>query len=238
MKKKNEVVKAIILAGGYSKRMNLKVPKQLAKIDNKPILAYTLDVFEECKAIDSIILVVHKKIIQQSRKLIKKYGYKRIKQLCLGGRTRQQSVFNALQKIRDCDYVVIHDAVRPFVTERNISRVIRTVKKFDAVTCAVKAIDTIVEAEQSFIGTTFHRDKLWHIQTPQAFRFDLILKAHQKAKAERIFNASDDAQLLLGLKKEVKLVEGSYKNIKVTTMSDLLLIRKLKKTTQSILLKA
>ncbi len=230
MHNKTQIIKAIILAGGYSKRMNLKIPKQMAKIDNKPILAYTLDVFERCKAIDSIILVVHKKIVQQSRSLIKKCGYKKIGQLCLGGETRQQSVFNALTMIRDCDYVIIHDGVRPFVTEDSILRIIRSVKMFGAVTCAVKAIDTIIEAKENFIGRTLCRDVLWHIQTPQAFRFDLILQAHQKAKAEGIKNVSDDAQLLLGLKKKVKLIEGSYKNIKVTTMADLLLIKKLKKT--------
>ncbi len=230
MKNKKKVIKAIILAGGYSTRMNLRIPKQMAKIDNKAIVAYTLDVFERCKAIDNIILVVHKKIVRQSRNLIKKYGYKKIEQLCLGGSSRQQSVFNALKMIRNCDYVIIHDGVRPFVTEDNILKIIRSVKMLGAVTCAVKAIDTIVEAKENFIGRTLCRDVLWHIQTPQGFRFDLLFKAHQKAKAEGIKNVSDDAQLLLGLKKEVKLIEGSYKNIKVTTMSDLFLIKKLKKT--------
>ena len=225
---KNKVIKALILAGGYSKRINLKTPKQLVKIDNKPLLAYTLGVFERCKSIDSIILVVHKRYILPCRNLVKKYRYKKVEQLCLGGKTRQQSVFNALKKVSDCDYVVIHDGVRPFVTQRIISRVINAAKLFGAATCAVQATDTTVEAKKGSITSVFCRNKLWRIQTPQAFKFELIFKAHQKAKAKKIFDASDDTQLLLGLKKKVKLVGGSYRNIKVTTMADLLLIKKMK----------
>lgn len=228
MKNKDKIIKAIILAGGYSKRMKLSVPKQLVKIDNKPLLAYTLDVFERCKAIDSIILVVHKKTIQQCRNLIKRYRYKKIEQLCLGGRTRQQSVFNALGKIRTCDYVIIHDGVRPFVTQKIISQVLKAVRKFGAATCALKPTDTIVEAKEDFINTTLHRNKLWHIQTPQAFRLDLIFPAHQAAKAKGIIDASDDAQLLLAMKRKVRLIKGSCTNIKITTISDLHLLNKLR----------
>lgn len=227
MRNKDKVIKAIILAGGYSKRMSLKTFKQLVKVGNKPILAYTLDVFQRCKGVDSIILVAHKKIVQQCRNLIKKYGYKKVEQVCLGGRTRQESVFNALRKIKDCDYVIIHDGVRPFVTQRIILEIVKAVRKFGAATCAVKATDTLVEARRDFIGKTLRRDRLWHIQTPQAFKFDLIFKAHRKARAEKTINTTDDAQLFLRLKKKVKLIEGSYRNIKITTKSDLLLVNKL-----------
>lgn len=228
MKKKDKLIKAIILAGGYAKRINLKVPKQLVKVNKKPILAYTLDAFERCRAISAIILVTPKKYVLQYRNLIKGYGYKKIEQLCLGGRTRQKSVFNALRKIKNCNYVIIHDGVRPLVNPEIILRVIRAVKRFDTVTCAVKAKDTIVEAKGGFINTVLCRNRLWHIQTPQAFKFDLIFKAHRKAKAKGIFNATDDAQLLLRAKSKVKLIAGSYKNIKVTTRSDLFLVKNLK----------
>ena len=217
---KNKVIKALILAGGYSKRIKSRIPKQLAKINNKPLLAYTLDVFEDCKSIDSIILVVHKRHILPCRNLVKKYRYKKVEQFCLGGKTRQQSVFNALKKIRDCDYVVIHDGVRPFVTQRIISRVIKAAKLFDAATCAVRATDTMVEAKGGYIGSVLCRDKLWRIQTPQAFKFDLIFKAHQKAKAKKIFDASDDTQLAISLGEKVAIVEGSYQNLKITTPFD------------------
>lgn len=225
MKNKDKIIKAIVLAGGYSKRIKLKVPKQLVKIDNKPLLAYTLDVFERCKAIDSIILVLHKKIVHQCRNLIKKYGYKKVEQLCLGGRTRQQSVFNALRKIKDCDYVIIHDGVRPFVTQKIISRAIKAVKRFNAVTCAVEATDTIVEAKKDFIGATLRRNKLWHIQTPQAFKFEAILHVHQRARLGKVFDSTDDAQLVFKLNKRVKIIKGSCQNLKITTPFDLYLAK-------------
>lgn len=221
MKNKTQVIKAIILAGGYSKRMNSKVPKQLAKIGNKPLLAYALDTFERCKAIDSIILVVHKKITHQCRNLIKRYNYKKIEQLVVGGRTRQKSVFNALRRIRDCDYVIIHDGARPFVTQKIISRVIKAVKDSGALTCAVKATDTIVEAKEGFIDCFLCRNTLWHIQTPQAFKFDLIFQAHREARAKKIFNSTDDTCLVLKLKHKIRIIEGGYVNLKITTPEDL-----------------
>jgi len=225
MKNKVLAVKAIILAAGYSTRMRSRTPKQLAKVSGKPLLAYTLDVFEKCRAIEGIVLVVHRKYFLKFRNLVKRYGYKKVEQLCLGGRTRQQSVFNALGKISDCDYVLIHDGVRPFVTEKIISDVIKTVKQFGAATSAVKATDTIVEAKKDSIGRILRRNKLWHIQTPQAFKFNLIWQAHRQARAKGVSDASDDAQLLLEMNKKVKLVKGSYKNIKITVSEDLKLAK-------------
>lgn len=226
MKNKAQVIKAIILAGGYSRRMNLKVPKQLVKINKKPLLAYTLDRFERCNAIAGITLVAHRKYILQCRNLIKKYSYKKIEQLVIGGRTRQKSVFNALRKIRDCDYVLIHDGVRPFVTQKIISRIIKAVKNFGAVTYAVKATDTIVEAEKGFIDHFLCRNRLWHIQTPQAFKFDLIFQAQREAKLKRILNSTDDARLVLKLKKnKIRIIKGSRKNIKITRPFDLYLAK-------------
>lgn len=222
---KKKVIKAIILAGGSSKRLKLEVPKQLARIGNKPLLAHTLDVFEKSKVVDSIILVCHKDIKQHCHGLVKRYGYKKIEQLCAGGASRQQSVFNALRVVSDCDYVIVHDGVRPFVTDQIISEVIKAVKRFQAASCAVPATDTIVEAKGNFIARTLSRKKLWQIQTPQAFKFDLLIRAHRKARAKKIFASTDDAQLILQNKHKVKLTEGSYQNLKVTTPFDLFLAR-------------
>jgi len=117
--------------------------------------------------------------------------------------------------------------VHPFVEQKIILDIIRQVKTFGAATCAVKAIDTIVEQKGGFIGTTLCRDRLWHIQTPQGFKFNLIYQAHQKAKARGIKNASDDAQLILKFSNKVKIIEGSYQNLKITTPSNLYLARAL-----------
>jgi 2-C-methyl-D-erythritol 4-phosphate cytidylyltransferase len=225
MKNKAQVVKAIILAGGYSRRMKSRIPKQLLRIANKPVLAYTLDTFERCKPIKSIILVVHQNYVSQCRNLIEKYGYRKIEQLVIGGRTRQQSVFNALSKIEGCDYVIVHDGVRPLVRPEVILKLIRAVKKFAAVTCAVKATDTIVEARRGFIRAALCRDELWQIQTPQAFKFDLALKAHRQARLAGMFDYSDDAQPVLKLKNRIKIVKGSRNNLKVTTAEDLYLTK-------------
>ncbi len=222
---RNKIVKALILAAGYSQRLNRGVPKQLLKINNKPLLAYTLDVFEKSEAINAIVLVVQPEYIVACRKLIRKYRLKKVEQLVIGGKTRQQSVFNALTAMKDCGYLVIHDGVRPLVAEENILNTIKAARRFAAATCAVGATDTVIQAEAGFIDSLLPREKLWHIQTPQAFKFNLILKAHRAARSKKIFNSSDDAQLLLRLKRKVKLVAGSYKNIKITTASDLRLCK-------------
>ncbi|NQT00083.1 MAG: 2-C-methyl-D-erythritol 4-phosphate cytidylyltransferase, partial [Candidatus Omnitrophica bacterium] len=193
---KKKVIKAIILAGGSSKRMKLKLPKQLVKIGNKPLLAYTLDVFERSKAVESIILVCHKDIMQRCRNLVKRYNYNKIEQLCAGGASRQQSVFNALRVINGCDYVIVHDGVRPFVTDQIITEAVKAAKRFKAVSCAVPVTDTIVEAKGNFIARTLTRNKLWQIQTPQVFKLDLLIRAHQAAKRNKIFNSTDDAQMV------------------------------------------
>lgn len=227
--KRNLTTKAIIVAGGYSRRLKLPVPKQLTKVNRKPIVAYSLDLFEKCRAIDSIILVAQHKYLTTFKRLIKQYAYQKVECLCFGGATRQQSVFRGLQQVRNCDYVLIHDAVRPFVTEKIILDVLKAAKQFGAATSAVPTKDTIVQVKKGFIELTLSRSKLWHIQTPQAFKFKLLYQAHQYARAKAITDASDDAQLLLRIKKKVKLIEGSYENIKITTAFDLLLAEELAK---------
>ncbi|MFH1245630.1 MAG: 2-C-methyl-D-erythritol 4-phosphate cytidylyltransferase [Candidatus Omnitrophota bacterium] len=223
--KRKKIVRAIVLAGGYSRRMKMDVPKQVLNIAGRPLLAYTLDVFEQTKEIDSIILVSHKKIISRCQSLIAEYGFKKVEQICPGGRTRQESVFNALKEIKPCTYVLVHDGVRPLLTEKIILDIIKAVKRFKAASCAIKATDTIVEAKSGMLNAVLSRDKLWQIQTPQAFRFDLLLRAHNQARERKIKDASDDAQLMLALRRKVKLVTASPGNIKVTTPADLSLLK-------------
>jgi 2-C-methyl-D-erythritol 4-phosphate cytidylyltransferase len=225
---KNKVIKAIILAGGYSRRMKLNTPKQMLKLNNKPLLLYTLDVFERCRAIDDIVLVVHRNLATRCRRLIKRYGYKKIEQLTVGGSTRQQSVFNGLKDIGDCDYVVVHDGVRPFVNQDIIIDVLKAAKRYGAATSAVRAVNTIAQERDGLISRILAREKIWQVQTPQGFKSDLILRAHRAARKSKIFNASDDAQLVLRLNKQVKPVAGSHRNIKITTKSDLALAKRIK----------
>lgn len=220
-----KTIRAIVLAGGYSRRMKLDVPKQMLDIAGRPMLAYTLEVFEKTRAIDGIILVSHKKILAQCRDLLARYGLSKVEQICPGGRTRQESVFNALREIKQCDYALVHDGARPLVTEEIILDVLKAARRFQSATCAVKATDTIVESEDGMIKAALDRDKLWQIQTPQAFRFDLLLRAHKRARERGIKDAGDDAQLVLALKQRVKLVAAVPGNIKVTTPADLSLLK-------------
>ena len=225
MKSRKAAVKALILAGGYSKRIHLATPKQLVKINGRPLLAVTLDIFNSVRAIESIVLVINKKFSSQCHKLVNDYGYKKIEKIVLGGKSRQESVFNGLRNIKNCDYVVIHDSVRPFVTKKMVSNMIQAVKKYDAVTYAVGAIDTIVEAKDNLMSKVFRRDRIFNIQTPQAFKFDLILNAHNEARAAKVLNSSDDAQLVLKFGAQVKILEGGYQNLKITTSFDLRLAK-------------
>lgn len=229
MNKTKLKIKAIIVAGGYSRRLKSSVPKQLLKVNQKALVAHSLDVFEKCKAIKSIILVGQGKYLPHFKRLIKQYGYRKIECVCLGGATRQESVFSGLKQIQGCDYVIIHDGVRPFVTEKIILDVLNDAVTFGASAAAVRAKDTIVKARGNFINKTLLRDRLWHLQTPQGFKFKLIYQAHKHAKAIGISSASDDAQLLLKIKKKVKLTQGCYSNIKITTAFDLFLAQNMMK---------
>ncbi|MFH1046023.1 MAG: 2-C-methyl-D-erythritol 4-phosphate cytidylyltransferase [Candidatus Omnitrophota bacterium] len=223
MKSKQSIVKAVVLAGGFSRRIKSALPKQLIKIGKRPLLAHTLDVFEDSRVIDRVILVANKKFLPNFRALIKKNAYKKVERLCCGGKTRQQSVYNALQTIGRCDYVIIHDGVRPFLSERVLEQIVKAVKRYPAVTLAVKAIDTIVEAKDAFVTQALLRRSLWCIQTPQAFRATLIVGAHKQAQAARLNDITDDAQLVMRLGNRVKIIPGEYRNIKITTQGDLAL---------------
>lgn len=225
MKNDLRQVRAIVLGGGYSTRIKGNVPKQLAGVAGRPLLAYTLDIFEGLPEIAGIVLVANKKYLAQFQGLVKRYRYKKIERICGGGRTRQQSVFNALIRIKPCAYVLIHDGVRPFVSAKDIREVIRVARKYGAATSAVKTVDTIVEGKGGLVKRIPPRNRLWNIQTPQAFKYQWIYQAHQKAKAQGCRDKSDDAQLVMGSGKKVKLVPGEYRNFKVTTMWDMDLAR-------------
>lgn len=215
---------AIILAGGFGLRFDKDIPKQFIKINDKPLLFYTLKVFESCNQIDKILVVVPEQFKIKTLDLIKKYGLKKIMNIIKGGQTRQESSYSALKYLEDKDatIVVIHDAVRPFVSEEIINSSIIVAKEYGAADVIVKITDTIVKARKGFITRIPDRKYLYHGQTPQTFKYSLIWKAHKKAKKDMYINASDDAQLILRLGYKVKTIKGSYQNIKITHKTDLL----------------
>ena len=200
---------AIITAGGTSSRFGTG-NKLLEKIYGKEVIKYTIEAFEKAD-VDEIIISANKSIIPE---LSSMFNHK----ITEGGSTRQASVYNGLKAIEKSDFVLIHDGARPVITPEIINRAIDLVKEKNAVSVMTKTIDTIKEVQDGKIIKTIDRSKLYNTQTPQAFRYDLIMSAHEKLQGQ---NFTDDAGMLEALGYDVYIVDGSYKNIKITTQSDI-----------------
>lgn len=218
---------AIILAAGSSKRFGEN--KLLARIKDKTVLNLSIEKFEKAKLVDSIIIVTSKSIKSRIKEIIDQANYTKIRSIIIGGKTRQDSVRIALSFITEngykCSYVAIHDGARPLVNSNDIDKCIQGSVKYKATALGVRPKDTIKNAENSYSKTiicTMPREALWAIQTPQCFEYDLILNSHLKAHRDN-FGTTDDCALVevMGIKPEV--VEGDYKNIKITTPEDLLI---------------
>lgn len=208
----NTKVNAIIPAGGTSSRFG-NTNKLLEKINGKEVIKYTVDAFEASNA-DEIIICANISIIDELNRIFA--DSKKVK-IIEGGQTRQASVFNGL-KVSECDYVLIHDGARPMITTDLINSAIEMVKDKKALTVATKTIDTIKEVVDGKIIRTIDRSKLYNTQTPQAFEYNLIMNAHQKLIGQ---NFTDDAGMLEELGVDVYILNGSYKNIKITTQNDI-----------------
>ncbi len=228
--KKQKKVAVIIPAAGHGKRMKSDVSKQYIEIEGKPILAYTIEKFQECMRIDEIILVVGEEEVGYVEKYIKtRYGLSKIKHIISGGKERQDSVYEGLKIIDESiDIVLIHDAVRPLITIDAIEAIILKTIVFEACILGVKVKDTIkVVDENGNIVTTPDRNQLYAIQTPQAFERALIQEAYKKG-AKAGFKATDDSMLVEQFTDiKVKVIEGSYSNIKITTQEDFQMVKEL-----------
>lgn len=216
---------ALIAAAGKGSRMNMDINKQYIEISGKPILARTIEAFEECSRVDEIILVVNSSdIVYCKQNIVDVYGFEKVSAIVAGGATRQASVYNGLLQLDEsCDIVLIHDGARPFVSEDSIIDSIEAAMEYGAACVAVPVKDTVKSADDNdIVKETLERSRLWSVQTPQAFRVSLILEAHKKA-VEEGFTGTDDAMLAERLGHKLKLVQGSYYNIKITTEEDLIL---------------
>lgn len=207
-------VNAIITAGGTSSRFG-KSNKLLEKINGKEVIRYTVEAFISSN-VDNIIICANIGIIDELKNIFADYDNIEIIQ---GGETRQQSVFNGLKRAK-CDYVLIHDGARPVISPELINICIETVKKVKALSVMTKTTDTIKIVKNGKIIKTLDRSMLYNTQTPQAFDYNLIYNAHQKFAGQSF---TDDAGLVEAFGEEVSIVEGSYKNIKITTQSDVAL---------------
>lgn len=220
---------AVIAAGGSGKRLGADISKQYLSLGALPVVVRTLDVFARVDAVNEIIVVVPERDLEFVReKIVEEYSIPKIGVVVAGGPQRQDSVANALAALTDpCDIVVVHDAVRPFVTSTMITDVIEEASKTGAASIGVRAKDTIKETDDKrLVKATVPRHNLWLTQTPQAFRYDLLVHAHARAKEES-FYGTDDASLVERLGVPVRMVAGSYENIKITTPEDLRIARAL-----------
>ncbi len=214
---------AVIVAGGRGSRMNLDINKQYIDICGRPLLSWTIQAFEDCEVISDIILVTPaEEIIFCKREIVDAFGFTKVKSIVAGGPERQNSVYNGLMELdEECGIVLVHDGARPFVTGELIADVAREAAEYGAVTAAVPVKDTIKAAdEEGFVTGTLDRNTLWAVQTPQAFDAALLKEAHKKA-AEEGFTGTDDAVLVERMGKKLKIVMGSYENIKLTTPEDI-----------------
>jgi len=214
---------AILLAAGSGSRLEAPVSKPLVKIGKYPVFLYSLRALIACPQIDEIIVVVNPANQRQITGIIRKSSFKKVKAVVLGGRRRQDSVYNGLHAVKESSrWVLIHDSARPFIERALISKVIRQAVKHGAAILAVRPKATIKLAAGFFVTRTLNRKKLWEVQTPQVFKKDLLLKAYKKYLHAPV---TDDASLIEKLGKQVNIVPGSYGNIKITTSEDLFLAK-------------
>ena len=223
------MISAIILAGGKGKRMGSAISKQFIDIKGKPIIYYTLKKFSENKKIDNIIVVLPEDEVKYFKEnILKKYEL-RINKIVIGGKERQDSVYNALKSLKNSstDIVLIHDGARPFISERIINEGIKFAEIYGAAAPGVMPKDTIkVKNEKNFSVDTPNRANLVSIQTPQVFKFDEILECHEKIRynGEKV---TDDTMVVEKYGYSLYLYDGEYTNIKVTTPEDLILAERL-----------
>jgi 2-C-methyl-D-erythritol 4-phosphate cytidylyltransferase len=213
---------AIILAAGKGNRMGEPINKQYLNIKGHPILYYTLKAFTHCDCIDEIIVVAAEGELDYCREeIIKKYNFFKVKDVVVGGKERQHSVLNGLKATANCEIVLIHDGARPFISESIISNGIIYAKLYGATACGVQPKDTIkIKDPSGFSLETPEREMLFCVQTPQAFKYDIILDCHKRIHEEGI-KVTDDTMVVERYGNKVYLYEGSYNNIKVTTPEDL-----------------
>ncbi|MCK5581637.1 MAG: 2-C-methyl-D-erythritol 4-phosphate cytidylyltransferase [Candidatus Omnitrophica bacterium] len=216
-------VQAIIPAAGIGARLKSQVPKPLVMLKGKPLFVYALEILTKSSMISSVILVVNAEAKPELERIVKELSLLKPVKVVIGGETRRESVFNGLQSTDDAtEYVVVHDGARPLVSQSLLEEAIEKCRQEAAVVVAVPVKPTIkrVAKEGLYVEATLDRSFLWEVQTPQVFKKQILLKAHQQAGE---ILATDDASLVEALGEKVKVLEGDYKNIKVTTQEDLLI---------------
>ncbi|MFC4075442.1 2-C-methyl-D-erythritol 4-phosphate cytidylyltransferase [Salinithrix halophila] len=216
-------VGVVIPAAGIGKRMGSTVSKQFLDLAGEPVLIRTLRIFDSHPAVGHIVLAVREEEQEAVESLLARHGFDPGRVLLTkGGEERQESVFQGLKRV-NAEWVLVHDAVRPFVTQKNIDELLKAVQETGAAILAVPVKDTVKQVSPAgYVEKTLERSRLWAVQTPQAFSRALLLEAHAKG-AQADLPATDDAMLAEALGVSVKVVRGDYANLKLTTPEDLVL---------------
>ncbi|WP_309495940.1 2-C-methyl-D-erythritol 4-phosphate cytidylyltransferase [Mechercharimyces sp. CAU 1602] len=213
-------VGVIIPAAGMGKRMGTAEKKQFLHFQNKPVFIHTLQVFEEQQQVEEIVVVAHEADVARKQEYVSCYEVKKVKCVVAGGKERQDSVYLGLQQIA-AEWVLVHDAVRPFVKAKQIEALLAEVVQYEAAILAVPMKETVKRVDKAgMVVETPDRQSLWSVQTPQAFRRDLLVSAHERVRGEELL-VTDDAMLVEALGVDVRVVHGDYTNIKLTTPDDL-----------------
>ncbi|MDX5474096.1 MAG: 2-C-methyl-D-erythritol 4-phosphate cytidylyltransferase [Bacillaceae bacterium] len=211
----------IIPAAGQGKRMNAGMNKQFIELNQKPVIIHTLLVFEKDPLCEQVLLVINEQEKETFQTLLAKHQITKVKKLVSGGNERQESVYNGLQAAKKDGIVLVHDGARPFIRQTYIHQLVEKATKTGAAIVAVPVKDTIKKVTNGIAVETVERSSLWSVQTPQAFRFSILLDAHEKARQEN-YLGTDEASLVERIGLDVHIVEGDYENIKLTTQEDLL----------------
>lgn len=214
---------AIVLAAGHGKRMNSSVAKQYLLLAERPILYYSLKAFQESD-IDEIILVVgagEEEYVKET--IVNAYSLSKVIKVISGGQERFHSVYEGLKAIDQTDYVLVHDGARPFITIATINSMMEEASEYQACILGVPSKDTVkIVNEQGYVTDTPKRKHVWNIQTPQAFSFSLLCEAYEKLIISGIQDVTDDAMVVeLMTSHSVRIIQGSYDNIKITTPEDI-----------------
>ena len=221
---------ALIVAAGTGQRMGSNTPKQFLLVNDQPLLVYTITAFEKNQNIDSIYVVASKDYLETVKAWKSQFGLNKLINVIEGGNTRQESVYRGLKalKAKNDDIILIHDGARPLVSQDIINENIDSCLKYDAIDTVIKADDTIVHSiDEKTINNIPSRNELYQSQTPQTFRYELILSAHEAALKGEIPNVTDDAKLVISMGKSVHLVAGNKQNFKITTADDLKIFKAL-----------
>lgn len=216
----------VILAGGPGRRLGSELPKQFIIIAGKTVLAHTLNVFEQNKNIDEIIIVVHKDYLTEIQGIVAEEGLHKVKMIIPGGKERYHSTLAALNAYPDINCkLIIHDAVRLFVTQQMIDDAIAALDGYSACTTAIPSTDTILQSDNSgqFVNNIPDRSTLFQVQTPQGFLADTLREAYNKALTDPYFFSTDDCGVIKRYLPEtpIKIIQGSPSNVKLTYKEDI-----------------